>query len=87
MAPTTVELTNGPGKLCEALAISRGDYGADLCSSETLFLADGTAPSRVARSPRIGVEYAGAWARRPWRFFDPASPYVSSATRARKKDP
>jgi DNA-3-methyladenine glycosylase len=38
-----------------------------------------TPPVRVARSPRIGVDYAGEWAQRPWRFFDRASAYVSTA--------
>ena len=36
-------------------------------------------PLRIARSERIGVEYAGDWARRPWRFYDRDSPYVSTA--------
>ena len=35
---------------------------------------------RLGRGPRIGVDYAGAWAKRPWRFFDRASPYVSTAS-------
>jgi DNA-3-methyladenine glycosylase len=34
---------------------------------------------RIARATRIGVDYAGEWARRPWRFFDRDSPYVSTA--------
>jgi len=32
----------------------------------------------VARATRVGIDYAGAWAARPWRFFDPASRYVST---------
>jgi DNA-3-methyladenine glycosylase len=73
--PGRVELTNGPGKLCQALAISRTDYGRDLCG-EGLFLLD--APrTRVARSERIGIDYAGAWARKRWRFFEPSNPWVS----------
>jgi DNA-3-methyladenine glycosylase len=76
-----LRLTNGPGKVCEAFAITRDDYGIDLCQAGALYLADGPPPPRVSRSPRIGVDYAGSWARRPWRFFDPASPYVSRAPR------
>jgi DNA-3-methyladenine glycosylase len=71
------ELTNGPGKLCEAFAIAGSDYGADLCKRGPLYLVDGRRPKRVARSARIGVDYAGAWAERTWRFFDPESAYVS----------
>jgi DNA-3-methyladenine glycosylase len=75
------DLTNGPGKLCEAFAIGKSSYGADLCAGP-LFLSHGTHP-RVVRSPRIGVDYAGDWAARPWRFFERASPWVSRAPRAR----
>lgn len=77
----TRDLTNGPGKLCEAFAIGKACYGADLCAGP-LFLSHGTEP-KVARAPRIGVDYAGAWAARPWRFFERASPWVSRAPGAR----
>ena len=75
LTPGSRDLTNGPGKLCQAFAIGKSSYGADLCSGP-LFLSQGTLP-RVARSPRIGVDYAGAWAARPWRFFERANPWVS----------
>lgn len=68
-------LTNGPGKLCQALGLDRRHYGMDLCGSE-LFLA-GAAKVRVARSRRIGIDYAGDWADKPWRFYDPTSAYTS----------
>lgn len=68
----------GPGRLCRAMGISRRDNGADLVAGP-LFVAAGPAPARVGRSPRVGVAYAGAWARKPWRFFDAASPFVSRA--------
>ncbi len=76
MAPTRRELTNGPGKLCQAFAIDRSANGADL-TRPPLFLSDGAA-TRVARATRVGVAYAGDWASRPWRFYDPASQYVST---------
>lgn len=82
MSPGRRELTNGPGKLCQAFAVGRADYGRDLCKGGGLFLAEGSRPARVARSPRVGVDYAGAWARRPWRFFEPGNPYVSRPPRA-----
>lgn len=75
LAPTRRELTNGPGKLCQAFGIDRAAYGADL-TSPPLFLSDGRRCA-VARCPRVGIDYAGAWAARPWRFYDPTSPYVS----------
>jgi DNA-3-methyladenine glycosylase len=70
-----VELTNGPGKLCQALAIGRDEYGADLCG-DRLYLLDAPAV-RVARSPRVGIDYAGTWAAKPWRFTERSNRYVS----------
>jgi DNA-3-methyladenine glycosylase len=74
---TSRDLTNGPGKLCQAFAIGKQAYGLDLCASE-LFLADGPRTRSVAAT-RIGIDYAGDWAQKPWRFFDPKSRYVSRA--------
>jgi DNA-3-methyladenine glycosylase len=34
---------------------------------------------RIARTTRIGIDYAGDWAQRPWRFFERDSAYVSTA--------
>jgi 3-methyladenine DNA glycosylase Mpg len=31
----------------------------------------------VIRCPRIGVNYAGPWALRPYRFVDPDSDFIS----------
>ncbi len=76
------ELTNGPGKLCQAFAVGAGDYGLDLCGDGDLFLAEAPRPTKVARAPRVGVDYAGSWAARPWRFFEAGNPYVSRAPRA-----
>ncbi len=73
--------TWGPGLLCRAMRIDRTLNGADLCGRE-LWLEKPTSapPVRIGTGPRIGVDYAGAWARRPWRFFDSTSPYVSTAS-------
>lgn len=84
--------TWGPGLLCRAMNIDRTLNGTDLCG-ERLWVErpTGTIPRvRIARSARIGVDYAGRWAKRPWRFFDLGSPYVSTATammRRRRSDP
>jgi len=72
---TSRTLTNGPGKLCQALAITGADYGRDLCGDH-LYLAEGPR-GRIGRSPRINVDYAGAWALRPWRFFERKNRFVS----------
>jgi DNA-3-methyladenine glycosylase len=67
----------GPGKLCAGLGITVAHKGHDLTRGSELFVADdGAPPPRRRTSPRIGVDYAGAWAARRLRFFDARSPYV-----------
>lgn len=63
------DLGRGPGRLCRSMKL---DLARDRSSllGRTVWLEEG-APvpaSRVARGERIGVDYAGPWARRPWRF-------------------
>jgi DNA-3-methyladenine glycosylase len=71
----------GPGKLTRALGISRRHNGIDLTRSGELYLAPGlrVAADRIARGPRIGVDYAGGWARAPLRFWIDGHPAVSRA--------
>lgn len=79
--------TSGPGLLCRALHIDRRLNGADLCDGSPLSIEAPprlTRAVRIARSPRIGVDYAGDWAQRPWRFFDRDSPFVSTARPGRR---
>jgi DNA-3-methyladenine glycosylase len=40
---------------------------------------------RVVRATRIGVDYAGDWAQKPWRFYDGDSIHVSTAKRKKIK--
>jgi len=70
--------TAGPGLLCKAMGIDRRHNGLDLLG-ETLYLRAGPAvrPSQVVSRPRIGVDYAGAWARRLLRFYLKGEPDVS----------
>lgn len=72
-----VELCNGPGKLCQAFGIDRRQYGADLTRGP-LFLSDsGGARPALGTSARVGVDYAEAWAEKPWRFFERGNAWVS----------
>ena len=71
------DLTNGPGKLTEALAITGADYGRDLCGGTLYLEDDGSARGRIGSSARINVDYAGHWARRRWRFYERGNRYVS----------
>jgi DNA-3-methyladenine glycosylase len=69
--------TRGPGLLCRALHIDRRHNGVDLLG-DTLFVCAGDAtPVRIVKRPRVGVDYAGHWARRLLRFYVKGSPFVS----------
>ena len=75
LPPGSRTLTNGPGKLCQALGLNRIHYGLDLCRGD-LFLRDGHR-GPVARSARINIDYAGTWAARPWRFTERGNRFIS----------
>jgi DNA-3-methyladenine glycosylase len=75
--PSSLQLTNGPGKLTQALAITGSDYGRDLCGNELFLEQSDASLSRIGRSARINVDYAGDWAAKPWRFYERGNPYVS----------
>lgn len=68
----TRSLTDGPGKLCQALAITRADDGVDLCApgSNLRICDDGyeVSEERLVRLPRVGVDYAGEAASWPLRL-------------------
>ncbi|GMU61209.1 MAG: putative 3-methyladenine DNA glycosylase [Myxococcaceae bacterium] len=70
--------TDGPGRLTKALGITRARDAHPL-DEAPLFLAAGHAVAHpaVARGPRIGVDYAGGWAKRPLRFWVSDNPHVS----------
>jgi DNA-3-methyladenine glycosylase len=72
-------LTNGPGKLCQALGIDRSYNGADL-TRERLWIEEGLGklrPHKIASGVRIGIDYAEEYAAKPWRFWIKDNPYVS----------
>jgi DNA-3-methyladenine glycosylase len=70
-------LTDGPGKLCRALAITRAEDGTDLCSNRSALSVrdDGFTPltDKILRLPRVGVDYAGDAASWPLRYVSESS--------------
>jgi DNA-3-methyladenine glycosylase len=72
-------LTDGPGKLCIALGIDRRLDRADLLGDQ-VWIEEGAARltrSQIATGPRVGIDYAGEWAKRRWRFWIRDNPFVS----------
>jgi DNA-3-methyladenine glycosylase len=71
------DLANGPGKLCLAFAIDRSLNGADLCNG-VLYVEDRGDPApKFNATPRIGVDYAGKWKDKRYRFLIRGSEFVS----------
>ena len=73
-------LCSGPGKVCQALGITRKEYGLDLCDANSpLYLRffRSIPKSKIASSPRINVAYAEEAKDWPWRFFIKGNPFVS----------
>ena len=63
------ELTNGPGKLSQALGLHTQFSGSTLYTKPIWIEETKFSFSDIKTSQRIGVEYAGEDAKRPWRFF------------------
>jgi len=61
---------DGPGKLCRELGITTKDTGVDITESNKIYIVDiGEKSKRVIVAERVGVDYAGEWARKKWRFL------------------
>ena len=75
-------LARGPANVCRAMGIDRSLNGVDLLAGPLRLVRAGRIPpERIAAAPRVGVDYAGAHARRPWRLYDRASAAVSVVAR------
>lgn len=64
-------LIDGPGRVCRYLQIDRKLNRLDLTLGQTLWIEDRgerVPASAITAYPRIGVDYAGEWATKPWRF-------------------
>ncbi|CAN5574969.1 MAG: DNA-3-methyladenine glycosylase [Chloroflexi bacterium] len=70
-------LASGPGNVARALGVDRSLDGVDLLTGPVRVEARSGAMPRARRGPRIGVDYAGAWAARPLRFWITDDRHVS----------
>jgi DNA-3-methyladenine glycosylase len=71
------DIASGPGKLCMAMGIDKRLNGADLTGS-TLWIEDRKlSVDGIDVSPRVGVDYAGDYKDKPWRFYIRGNPHVS----------
>lgn len=76
-------LTRGPGNVSKALGIFTKHTGMSLLDDKLFIANDGGKYNKkeIAASPRIGVEYAGADASLPYRFYVKGNPFVSGKPR------
>ena len=70
------ELCSGPGKLSQALGVTKDFYGLDLCGEE-IFIETTDFRAEITATKRINVDYAGAAADYPWRFVAAGSKFLS----------
>lgn len=68
------DLTNGPGKFCQALNINKGHNGIDI-SGDEIYLTEGkTEEFEIVKAPRIGIKVG---VENLWRFYIKGNPFVS----------
>lgn len=82
----TTGLIDGPGRVCRLFRIDRSLNGADLTRGRRLWVEDSgdvVHGREIAELPRVGVDYAGSWAAKPWRFRLKA--YVKGRERGRHR--
>ena len=73
--------TNGPGRLCQSLGLSKQQDGLALFSKDSpLWIEESDISlkkSDICKAPRVGVDYAGEAAQWPLRYLIKGNPYVS----------
>jgi DNA-3-methyladenine glycosylase len=72
-------LTNGPGKLCQALNLDKKLNGYNLISGDELYLTDDNTEQncQIVSTKRINIDYAEEYRDTPWRFYLKGNPFVS----------
>ncbi|GAB6098421.1 DNA-3-methyladenine glycosylase [Halanaerocella petrolearia] len=71
------DLTNGPGKLCQALDIDLSLNQYNLTTGEELYLIDDNIDVTINRSQRINIDYAEEYKDKLWRFCIADNSFVS----------
>lgn len=73
-----INLTNGPGKLSQAMGFNLKCYGEDLCSNRIYIRDSDKIPEyELGYTPRINIDYAGDASQYPWRIVLKKSKFLS----------
>ena len=78
---------SGPGKLTRAMRITCADNGIDLTGEQIFLLDDPTSRPVIAKTKRIGVDYAKEWRDELLRFVDLNSRAVSKMPNPKREIP
>lgn len=74
------KLASGPGKICQWMKLEKSFQGEDLIKSKRIWIEDRDEKikkSQIVATKRIGIDYAGLWAKKPWRFYIKGNLFVS----------
>ncbi|WP_338028372.1 DNA-3-methyladenine glycosylase [Crassaminicella indica] len=71
------DLTNGPGKLCKALNITKELNGYDLVNGNELYILDCKKKFEIIKAKRINIDYAEEYKDKLWRFYIKNNPFIS----------
>ncbi len=77
------QVASGPGKLCQAFKIDKHLNGENLVTSQRIYLAKNNKEiinsSQIKKAKRIGVDYAGKYKDKLWRFYLKNNNFISKA--------
>lgn len=75
------DLSNGPAKLAQALAIDKNQNGLNLCSPDGVIWIESApdlSPDQMSCGPRIGLgKTPEPWFSKPWRYWVTNNTFVS----------
>lgn len=71
------DLTNGPGKLCQALNIDTTLDGINLLSNNELYIEDNDLKPKIVSAKRINIDYAEEYVHKFWRFYIKDNKFIS----------
>ncbi|HLQ39659.1 MAG TPA: DNA-3-methyladenine glycosylase [Tetragenococcus sp.] len=76
---TGVALSNGPGKLVQALGITRDLYGHSIFTSPLRLVTEKRKqPKKIQSLARIGIPNKDKWTEMPLRFVAAGNPYITN---------
>ncbi len=82
-----LEGIDGPGRVGRALELDASFYGESIVTGGRLWVEDTGRHHAFQTAPRIGIDYAGEWCGKPWRFYLPSATAKPKHRAAKQKAP